>query len=789
MKSCEIFQVEKGDVITVTGGGGKTSLIFKLADELKSLGNVLVTTTTKLFIPEPSQYERIFLAGNIEASFIGHNSNVDIFGSKIEKDRDKFFGVSEDELRKFLDESNKKYDFVLIEGDGSRRKPIKFWAEHEPVIPSFTTKIIGVANINALGKNICDVVHRGEFFCKKFGCNIQDDIFDENFMCKHLTNKDFFGEYFASKKIKRYIFLNGIESLERFSASMKIGKNLEQENFRLILGSIQREEFYQYKNIAAIIMASGFSKRFASSEKNSENFEENNKNKLLEKFEGETFIEKILDKVDRIEFAEKILVTRKEVLEKLIEKNIESKNFQEKIKSFKIIENKNAVKGQSESIKLGVLATENFEQEKKIHEKNIEPKDERDYMFFPSDQIFLTREIILKIIFEHMKNGGKNISRPNVRGENFSPVIFPHKFRDELLNLSGDNGGKIILQNQDQEKKIHEIYFYDEKYFKDIDTRAELDYFLERGSQVNEKNQEQKISRIKTVAIRSGGDLASGVINRLAQAGFAVIVLEIERPTFVRRTVSYGSVLYHPQKDFELEGLRSVCVDMKNSYEIIVKNMLGIIADKKIPVLVDPDMKLLEKFLKDYELNKNLDFVVLVDAILAKKNLGTKKGLVKTTIGLGPGFSAGDDVDFVIETKRGHNLGRVIKKGEAAPNTGIPGEIGGVGLDRVVYSPVAGKIEIIKDIGTIVNQGEIIANIITPRSKVGVGATIDGLLRGMLNDGLEIPAKFKMADIDPRVSEQENCFTISDKARAIAGGVLEVVTRAVMEDEAKKNER
>ncbi|MGL6120827.1 MAG: selenium cofactor biosynthesis protein YqeC, partial [Fusobacteriaceae bacterium] len=607
MKSCEIFQVEKGDVITVTGGGGKTSLIFKLADELKSLGNVLVTTTTKLFIPEPSQYERIFFAGNAEASFVGHNSNIDIFGSKIEKERDKFFGVSEDELRKFLDESSKKYDFVLIEGDGSRRKPIKFWAEHEPVIPSFTTKIIGVANINALGKNIFDVVHRGELFCEKFGCNIQNDIFDENFMCKHLTNKDFFGEYFASKKIKRYIFLNGIESLDRFSASMKIGKNLEQENFKLIFGSIQRDEFYQYKNIAAIIMASGFSKRFASSEKNHENFEEKNKNKLLEKFEGETFIEKILDKVDSIEFAEKILVTRKEILEKLREKNIESKNFSEKYKSFKIIENKNAVKGQSESIKLGVLATENFEQ---------------GYMFFPSDQIFLTREIILKIIFEHMKNCGENISLPNVRGENFSPVIFPHKFRAELLNLSGDNGGKIILQNQDQEKKIHEIYFYEEKYFKDIDTRAELDYFLERGSQVSEKNQEQKISRIKTVAVRSGGDLASGVINRLAQSGFAVIVLEIERPTFVRRTVSYGSVLYHPQKDFELEGLRSVCVDMKNSYEIILKNMLGIIADKKIPVLVDPDMKLLEKFLKDSELNKNLDFVALVDAILAKKNLG-----------------------------------------------------------------------------------------------------------------------------------------------------------------------
>ena len=146
------------------------------------------------------------------------------------------------------------------------------------------------------------------------------------------------------------------------------------------------------------------------------------------------------------------------------------------------------------------------------------------------------------------------------------------------------------------------------------------------------------------------------------------------------------------------------------------------------------------------------------------------------TIALGPGFVAGDDVHAVVETKRGHNLGRVITTGSAAPNSGIPGIIGGFGKERVLHAPAAGVLHIVRDIGSVVERRQVIAEITTELGEVvSVEASLTGIIRGMIRDGFKVTQGFKIADIDPRQEELANCFTISDKARCIAGSVLELV--------------
>ena len=172
---------------------------------------------------------------------------------------------------------------------------------------------------------------------------------------------------------------------------------------------------------------------------------------------------------------------------------------------------------------------------------------------------------------------------------------------------------------------------------------------------------------------------------------------------------------------------------------------------------------------------KELKPFAVVDGILAKKNLGTNKDMAPVTVALGPGFIAGKDVDAVIETKRGHNLGRVLLHGSAAPNTGVPGIINGYGKERVIHSPADGILKNIAKITDTVSKDETIAIVETKNGPVPVKASLDGLLRGLIRDGYPVTKGFKIADIDPRAEEYNNCFTISDKARCIAGGVLEAV--------------
>ena len=270
------------------------------------------------------------------------------------------------------------------------------------------------------------------------------------------------------------------------------------------------------------------------------------------------------------------------------------------------------------------------------------------------------------------------------------------------------------------------------------------------------------------IVVRGAGDLATGTIHRLKKAGFRLLVLEAEHPAAIRRQVALSAAVYAGSarvEDVEAVRMDVDLAEKKNRKELLEQEMERIWKKDGVPVLVDPAGLSIAA----------LRPAVVVDAILAKKNLGTTKEMAPLVIALGPGFTAGEDVDVVIETKRGHNLGRVIRSGSAVPNTGIPGIIGGYGKERVMHAQAEGILRNAASIGDIVEARAVIAEIETENGTVPVEASLSGLLRGLIRDGYPVTKGFKIADIDPRKEELQNCFTISDKARCIAGSVLEVI--------------
>lgn len=254
------------------------------------------------------------------------------------------------------------------------------------------------------------------------------------------------------------------------------------------------------------------------------------------------------------------------------------------------------------------------------------------------------------------------------------------------------------------------------------------------------------------ILIRGAGEVASGVAHRLHQCHFKVCMTEISHPLAVRRAVAFSEAIYEGEK--EVEGVRAKFISKPEEIESVWKN-------RDIPILIDPDGKKTRKFLSPD---------VLVEAIMAKRNLGTQMEDAPLVIGLGPGFAAGKDVHIVIETNRGHHLGRMILKGAAEPDTGIPGEIGGYAMERLLRTMKKGIFHPQKSIGDRVNKGTVVAVV----DDFPVIAKISGVLRGLLREGAEVNKGTKVGDIDPR-GKKEACFTISDKVRAIGGGVLEAI--------------
>lgn len=251
--------------------------------------------------------------------------------------------------------------------------------------------------------------------------------------------------------------------------------------------------------------------------------------------------------------------------------------------------------------------------------------------------------------------------------------------------------------------------------------------------------------------IRGAGDIASGIALRLFRAGFGVVMTEIERPTTIRRTVAFSDAVTSGEQTVEnVTALRAETWEEACRY----------LERGSIPVLVDPDCAC-RAFLKPD---------ALIDAILAKRNLGTAIADAPIVVGVGPGFTAGVDCHAVVETMRGHTLGRVYYRGPTLPNTNIPGLIGGFAGERVLRAPADGVFRSVRSIGDRVEAGETVGFV----GELPVQATISGVLRGLLADGVSVHQGLKSGDVDPR-GKPEYCSLVSDKALSVAGGVLEAI--------------
>jgi len=253
------------------------------------------------------------------------------------------------------------------------------------------------------------------------------------------------------------------------------------------------------------------------------------------------------------------------------------------------------------------------------------------------------------------------------------------------------------------------------------------------------------------VVMKGGGDLGSGVAVRLFRSGFPVVITELPQPMVVRRTVAFAEAIYTGETT--VEDVIARRVDR-------IEGIWPTLKEGQIPIIIDPEAHVIQE----------LHPTVLIDAIVAKRNTGTRLSDAPTVIALGPGFEAGVDAHAIVETNRGHNLGRVLWTGRAEPNTGIPSSIDGYAEERVLRAPVGGEVSVAKRIGEFVQKGEVAAWV----NGTPVAATISGVLRGLIKEGIKVAKGTKLGDIDPR-GQPNHCFTISDKALAVGGGVLEAV--------------
>ena len=257
------------------------------------------------------------------------------------------------------------------------------------------------------------------------------------------------------------------------------------------------------------------------------------------------------------------------------------------------------------------------------------------------------------------------------------------------------------------------------------------------------------------VLVRGGGEMASGIAYRLHRCHMKVFITEVAVPTTVRRTVAFAEAVYRGRHT--IEGVEAVRVDSAADADAVWEK-------GAIPLFVDPDARVREAIHPQ----------VVVDAIMAKRETGTNKSYAPLVIGVGPGFVAGVHAHAVVETNRGHNLGRVLWQGQAERDTGVPAPVSGYTEERVLRAPKRGLFKTQHEIGDSVQVGDIVAQV----DGRPVRAQIRGILRGLLKDGIAVEQGIKAGDIDPR-GEAEYCYLISDKARAIAGGVLEAILHSL----------
>lgn len=415
------FNIDKKDIVAITGAGGKTSLIFFLAKKLAQFGKVLITTTTKMYKPSSENYETLKIG---DKNYLGKEKNISIIAKS--EINGKITSLTYGEIEKLKD----NFDYILIEADGAKEKSLKFWNDTEPCIPNFVTKVIGVINCEIFNQDFNENnIHRFNLVPENLLDFINKKI-DADFLSRYILSADYFKD--TPSYAEKFIFFNGIDGenkLDRLNNSLKtINKILKEKDFpNIILGSIKNSEFYPYQKVDAVVMASGFSKRMGF-------------NKLKLEYNNISLLENCLKKLSSIPFNEVLVCGREEWIDILTKKY-----------SFKYLNNLNAHLGQSESIKLGA--------------KNSSGKG---ITFFTADQPLLSEKTILTLYYNFLKTN--LITIPIVNNNRFSPVFFPDEKKAKFLKLEGDSGGKPIIKST---PLINLISFSSEKEFSDIDTEED----------------------------------------------------------------------------------------------------------------------------------------------------------------------------------------------------------------------------------------------------------------------------------------------------------------------------
>lgn len=407
----EVFKIEKGSVVCITGSGGKTSLMYFLAERLSKRGRVAVTTTTKIYRPDRGRYENLIIG---DERYGGRNKGIDVLGGGVLGA--KITGLTYMEIEALKEE----YDYILVEGDGARERILKGWNEGEPCIPPGAQIVIGVVNIKSLGMAAGkESVHRLELFLEATGSQVGDRI-DTEVLRRYIET----GGFFKGSCGRNIIFINGVEDEGEIIAAMRSTGDREY-----YLGSIRDAWIERVKKIDAVIMASGYSRRFGG-------------DKLLEKLEGIPLVEHLMKKLKNLPFNRVMVVGRTEEMRETAERY-----------GYEYIENRDAHLGQSESVKIGAEAMTGDA-----------------VMYFTGDQAALEERSIARLMEAYEREG--EITRPVVSGRPSSPVIFPARYRKELMKLEGDSGGREVIKNA---QRITLVDFENPNEFEDVDTQEDLE--------------------------------------------------------------------------------------------------------------------------------------------------------------------------------------------------------------------------------------------------------------------------------------------------------------------------
>lgn len=476
----KLLNLRKKDIVTAVGSNGKTTFCLNLCKELKLKKKTVFLTTTVKILPINKKYGFVDITiPNIENENEDEEKEREVFSEmeitsfllNLEKNLNNsnnvyVLGIYDSKIGKItslspkiLEDISGKCDYMIIEGDGSKMKPLKGWNKTEPVYAKNTTKSVGILPINIIGDKINDVnIHRMEEFLEISGGQ-KNEILTLNHLYNVIIHKNGLFQYSLGEKI---LILNCAERYGDKENALNLAKmiksNINFRDTRIGVTSLKNREYYEIEEnnimkeenhnskISAIIMASGKSKRMGT-------------NKLLLEYRGITFIENTLEKVLNENFYELAIVISDKKVRKKCQDYIKKSEKDEK--KIYIVDNKKSEKGQSESIKIGLKTLEKCE----------------GYMFFSCDQPFLTSNTIKKIL-QNFKT--KGITIPEYNGKRSLPVIFGENFKDELLKLEGDTGGKTVISNHQDKIKIVEIENPDEG--KDIDTKEDYE-MLKKGEQ------------------------------------------------------------------------------------------------------------------------------------------------------------------------------------------------------------------------------------------------------------------------------------------------------------------